>query len=164
MLLEALPAVLTTFPEARVVIAGRAGGATPVLKRLVARLDLDRHVRFLGARPDVPELLCAADLMVLPSRWEGLGGTLLEAMALETPIVASDIAPIREVVTDDESATLVRPEDPVSLSHALIAAMKDRDRSARLAGRARERFLESFTIDGIAGRMRGFYERALAGS
>lgn len=164
VLLEAIPAVIATVPDARVVIAGREGLATPALRRLVTRLDLGRRVRFLGLRTDVPELLCAADVAVMPSRWEGLGGALLEAMALEAPIVASDIAPIREVVTNEESATLVPPEDPVSLSHALIAALKDRDRAARQAERARERFLESFTIDGVAGRMHRFYGRALGAS
>lgn len=163
VLLEALPAVLATVPGAHLAIAGRDGGATPILRSAVRHLGLDEHVRFLGERPDVPDLLCAADVFVLPSRWEGLGGTLLEAMALGSPIVASDIPPVREIVADDRSATLVRPGEAVSLSHALIATLKDPDRAATLAARARERFLDSFTVDGVAGRMHEFYDRALAG-
>jgi glycosyltransferase involved in cell wall biosynthesis len=82
-------------------------------------------------------------------------------MALETPIVASDIAPVREIVTDDVSAKLVQPGDALSLSDALIATLKDADRAANLATRARARFLESFTVDRVAERMVGFYDRAL---
>ena len=144
------------------MVAGREGDATPRLRSAVDRMGIDRQVRFLGQRADVPDLLCAADVFVLPSRWEGLGGSLLEAMALEVPIVASDIPPVREMVKDDESATLARPGDPISLSDALIRTLKDRDRADRLATRAHERFLDSFTVDGVADQMIAFYDRALA--
>jgi glycosyltransferase involved in cell wall biosynthesis len=162
VLLDAFPAVLAAVPEARLIVAGREGQVTPALRSAVRRLRLERQVRFLGQRSDVPDLLCAADVFVLPSRWEGLGGTLLEAMALQTPIVASDIAPVREIVTDDGSATLVRPEDALALSDALIATLKDPDRATGLATTARARFVESFTVDRVSERMVGFYERALA--
>jgi glycosyltransferase involved in cell wall biosynthesis len=59
-------------------------------------------VRFLGTRMDVPELLCAADAFVFPSRWEGMSGAVLEAMALEAPIIASDIPSVRETVADGD--------------------------------------------------------------
>ncbi len=160
VLLTAFPAVLAAVPGCRLVVAGREGRATPELREALRRSELEQQVRFLGKRVDVPDLLCAADVFVLPSRWEGLGGTLLEAMALETPIVASDIAPVREIVTDDATATLVKSEDALSLSEALIAMLKDPDRAAGLATRARARFLGSFTVDQVADRMCAFYERA----
>lgn len=163
VLVDAFPAVLAAVPDAQLIVAGREGQGTPALRSAVRRLRLERHVRFLGARSDVPDLLCAADVFVLPSRWEGLGGALLEAMALEAPIVASDIPPVREILTDDATATLVQPEDALSLSDALIATLKDPDRAAMLASRARARFLDSFAVDGVAERMIGFYERTLAG-
>lgn len=161
VLLEAFPAVMASVPDARLMITGREGDATPALRSAVRRMGIDRHVRFLGERADVPELLCAADVFVFPSRWEGFGGALLEAMALEVPIVASDIAPVREIVSDDASATLARPGDAISLSNALVAVLKDRDRAELLAARARDRFLDSFTVDRVAEEMVAFYGRAL---
>jgi glycosyltransferase involved in cell wall biosynthesis len=83
-------------------------------------------------------------------------------MALETPIVASDLPPVREVVASEGSATLVRPEDPGALSEAVVGVLTDRDRAAGLARRARERFLDAFTVDAVADEMDAFYRRALA--
>jgi glycosyltransferase involved in cell wall biosynthesis len=162
VLLRSFPAVCRTFPRAALVVAGRSGGATPLLRRLVDDLRLADAVRFVGARSDVPDLLCAADAFVLPSRWEGLGSVLLEAMALEAPIVATGLLPVREVLEHDESALLVPVEDPVALADALCTILKDHDRAVAYARRARERFLSGFTIDQIADRMAAFYERALA--
>jgi glycosyltransferase involved in cell wall biosynthesis len=163
VLLRSFATVRRTFPGARLMVAGRSGGATPELDRLVRDLGLSETVRFLGVRSDVPELLCAADAFVLPSRWEGLGSILLEAMALEAPIVATALPPVREVLEHDESALLVPVEDPVALGDALCTMLKDRDRADGNARRARERFLSGFTIDHIADRMATFYEGALLG-
>ena len=108
------------------------------------------------------ELLCAADVFVVPSRWEGFGSVLLEAMALEAPIVASDLPAVREVVGDD-AALLVPPDRPDALAAAVAAVLADPAGAARRAARARERFLATFTIDRVADGMAGFYGRALAG-
>jgi glycosyltransferase involved in cell wall biosynthesis len=101
-------------------------------------------------------------VFVVPSRWEGFGSVLLEAMALEAPIVASDLPAVREVVGDD-AALLVPPDRPDALAAAVTAVLADPDGAARRAARARERFLATFTIDRVADGMAGFYRRALAG-
>lgn len=160
VLLESWPSVIQVAPKAVLAIAGREGNQSASLRTRAA--DLGPNVRFLGARDDVPDLLTAADTFVLPSRWEGLGSVLLEAMALEAPIVASDLAPIREVVSD--SATLVPPADPAALAQALVRRLKEPDEGALLAASARSRFLEHFTIEIVADQMRCFYERAIKGS
>jgi glycosyltransferase involved in cell wall biosynthesis len=161
ILLRSFAAVRRTFSRAVLVVAGRSGGATPVLTRLVDDLRLSEAVSFLGPRSDVPDLLCAADAFVLPSRWEGLGSVLLEAMALEAPIVATALPPVGEVVRHDESALLVPVEDPVALADGLCTILKDRERAEGYAESARERFLSEFTIDRIADQMAAFYRRVL---
>jgi glycosyltransferase involved in cell wall biosynthesis len=161
VLLAAFPAVAGAAPGARLAVAGRDGNQTPRLRAAAERSGLGGAVRFLGARGDVAELLCAADVFVVPSRWEGFGGVLLEAMALEAPIVASDLPAVREVVGGD--ALLVSPDRPDALAAAVTAALADPDGAARRAARARERFLATFTIDRVADGMAGFYRRALAG-
>lgn len=162
VLLQAIPLVLEQVPATRLVIAGRDGNQTPELQTLVRRLDLDDAVRFLGVRDDVPDLLCAADAFVVPSRWEGLGSVLLEAMALEAPIVASDLPAIREIVTDGISARLAPPERPEALAGAVVETLRDRAGSRERARAAHRKFLSDYTIDQVADRTFAFYERALA--
>jgi glycosyltransferase involved in cell wall biosynthesis len=162
VLVEAFPAVLASMPTARLVIAGRDGHQSPRLRAAAGRLESQGAIRFLGARSDVPDLLCAADVFVAPSRWEGLGSVLLEAMALRAPIVASDLPPIREVVRDGETARLSPPGAPAALSAAIVATLTDQERAAGQAAAAYERFLAHFTIERVADQMAAFYGRALA--
>jgi glycosyltransferase involved in cell wall biosynthesis len=161
VLLAAFPAVTRAVPGARLAIAGRTGNQTPRLRAAADASGLGRAVSLLGARGDVAELLCAADVFVVPSRWEGFGSVLLEAMALEAPIVASDLPAVREVVGD--TALLVPPERPAALAAAVTATLADPTAAARRARRARERFLAAFTVDRAADAMADLYRQALAG-
>ena len=162
VLLEAVPAVLERVPGAKVVVAGRPGNQTPLLRSAAARLGLEGTVRFLGARQDVPELLCAADVFVVPSRWEGLGSVLLEAMALEAPIVASDLPAVRELVRDGDTALLAPPGQPPALAAAIAATLADGDDAAARASSARARFMAEYTVEGVTGKMLAFYDHALS--
>jgi glycosyltransferase involved in cell wall biosynthesis len=116
----------------------------------------------MGVRTDVPDLLCAADVFVLPSRWEGLGSVLLEAMALEAPIVASDLPTTREILSDGVSARLVPPQEPGLLARAILDVFADTPSAERRARNARTRFVDRYTIDRVSGEMMEFYQRSLA--
>ena len=157
VLLRAWPRVLDAHPAAVLAIAGRPGNHSAQLVALTS--ETGPSVRFLGARDDVPDLLSAADVFVLPSRWEGLGSVLLEAMALGAPIVASDLPPVREVVGD--CADLVPADDTATLTAGIVRAIEARQDSAVRAQRAQNRFEERFTIEIVADQMRDFYARAL---
>jgi glycosyltransferase involved in cell wall biosynthesis len=163
VLLEAFPAVRAEVPEARLLLAGREGNATQALRATTDRLGLGTTVRFLGGREDVADLMAACDVFVLPTRWEGLPGVILEAMALEAPIVASDIEAVREAVGDESRAVLVPVGDSARLAEAVVATLRHPGEAAARAASARARFEDQFTIDRVADRMVGFYERALAG-
>jgi glycosyltransferase involved in cell wall biosynthesis len=158
VLLRAFAAVRSRDARARLFVAGREGNETASLRVLVEDRSLQPAVTFLGERRDVPELLCAADVFAFPTRWEGMPGTVIEAMALQVPIVASDIAPVREVLGDDAAGRLVAPDDPEQLARAIDDALHDTDRERTDAARAR--FLERFTIEGVADEMVRFYVRA----
>lgn len=164
VLLEALPLVLREHPRARLIVAGAEGAQTADLRAAVSRMRIDGRVRFLGVRQDVPELLCAADVFVLPSRREGLPGALLEAMALEAPVVATDIPPSREVLGNEGCARLVPVGHAQALGAAITATIADPEEAARRAARARGRFLERFTLERAVAGMLEFYSRALAGA
>ena len=157
VLLEAFARVHRTHPEARLVVAGRNGAASAGLRDLAAGLGIADRVELLGFRDDVPELLCAADVFVAPSRWEGSPGGIIEAMALGAPIVASDVPAIREVLAEPESGTLVPVDDPPALAIAIerVLAGDVPDHSTT----AREVFVERYSIDRVAAAMVAFYER-----
>ena len=137
VLLDSFALVRKDRPAARLVIAGREGAESAKLRDRAAGLDLGGSVTFLGFRSDIPELLCAADVFVSASRWEGSPGGVIEAMALETPIVASDIAPVREVLGDAAPAWLVAPAAPQGFAAAVGEALDDNEASVRTAVAAR---------------------------
>ena len=161
VLVVAIPRVLAGRSDARLLLAGRPGTQTPALEEAVARNGLGQRVSFLGLRSDVPDLMCAADVFVMPSRWEGMGGVLLEAMALEAPVVTSDLPTLREALPDEDHAWFVPPEQPEPLAAALLEALANPYEAARRAVRAKDRFFGRFTIDRVADGMRDFYVRAL---
>jgi glycosyltransferase involved in cell wall biosynthesis len=161
-LVEAVPRVLAAVPGARCFVAGREGTQTARLQALVEGIGVRDAVRFLGARADVYDLLCAADLFAFPTRWEGMPGAILEAMALEAPIVASDVPPVREAVSDGVSARLVPPDQPEALAAAMVETLRDRAGAAARAARALADFQARFTIGRAADGMLAFYEHALS--
>jgi glycosyltransferase involved in cell wall biosynthesis len=160
ILVEAFPKVLIEVPEARLLVAGREGSATEALRTKVKLLGLDRSVSFIGARDDIPDLLCATDVFVLPSRWEGFPGVLMEAMALATPIVASDLEGVREVLGPDGIGVRVRPGDTEALAGAIRNSVSNGG-PGRPEAAGRKRFLSSFTIEAISDQMGGFYRRVI---
>jgi glycosyltransferase involved in cell wall biosynthesis len=164
VLVRAAAAIRTERPELKVFVAGRDGGATEALHALIGEYRVEPTVDLLGTRDDVADLLCAADVFAFPSRWEGSPGAVLEAMALEAPIVATDIAPIREVTDGDACALLVPVDDAMALAKGIASALDGDGVPARVAA-ARERFARHYTIERVAEEMVAFYSRALgAGS
>jgi glycosyltransferase involved in cell wall biosynthesis len=159
ILMDAFPAVSEQVPQARLFLCGRDGAATPTLKEKASRLG--RGVTMLGVRNDVFELMCAADCLAVPSRWEPLGGVLVEALALETPIVASDQPAIRELLDQGRCGRLVTPDRPEALAEGIVAAVNDSEGSSRMARFGRTRFLEAYSVDHVGQQMLGFYRRAL---
>lgn len=128
---------------ARLLIAGRAGRRSAALGDLVKDLGVAPNVHFLGHRNDIADLMVAADVLASGSRREGLPGTLIEALAVEVPIVATDLEQVREVVGD--TAQLVTVDDHTALGDALRRALST-DQTAATA-RGRQRFEELFTLD-----------------
>jgi glycosyltransferase involved in cell wall biosynthesis len=162
VLLDATAVIRRTHPNVVVLLAGRDGNRTAALRYQATRLGLDANVRFLGARDDVPDLLVAADVFVLPSRWEGLPGAVIEAIALETPVVATDLPGVREVLGQDLlRGTVVPIGDGQALAKRITATIDDPEAAAVWTAAARSRFLRRFTTRRIAAEMVDFYARAL---
>lgn len=161
-LLEAMAKLAEKRPNLVLLIAGRSGNVSPDLMELKAQLHLDGHVRFLGHRDDIPEILAAADVFVFPSLFEGLPGAVIEAMALGLPVVASDIAPVREVVEENDNAILVEPASSSELAKAVATLLDDRDKSAAFGEFSRKIFETRFTLQRSASRMIELYHQVAA--
>lgn len=159
-LLEALPALLESYPDVLLLIAGRAGNETPVLEEAVARLGVGERVRFLGHRGDVTDVMAAADVFVFPSLFEGLGGSVIEAMGLGLPVVASDIPVMREVL--GEAGTFAAPGDAGALASAVGSVLSDPVEAARRGAAGEARFAERFEIEQTAAQMVELYRRVAA--
>ena len=131
---------------------GAPGSQTALLEQLVAAQGPDAAIELIGPRDDVPDLLCAADVFVVPSRWEGLGSILVEAMALGAPVVASSVGPIPDLV--GSWARLVPPDDPAALADAVVVTLHQPPAEAvRRARVASQQFDEGFTLDAVADAM-----------
>jgi glycosyltransferase involved in cell wall biosynthesis len=145
-LLEAFDQVAATRPSSLLLVAGRAGASTDALEAQRAASTAAARIRFLGERDDVPDLLAAADVFALPSLYEGLPGALIEAMALELPVVATGIEP---------------PADPAALAASLARALEDRALTQRLVDRAHNTFLARCTLTASAEKMLALYDRVV---
>jgi L-malate glycosyltransferase len=145
-LVEAMALLRRRLPEARLVVAGE-GGLRSALEARVRGLGLADRVVFAGFRRDLDRLLPAVAVFCLSSRLEGLGTSLLDAMAFGLPVVATSAGGIPEAVEDGVTGRLVPPRDPVALSEALAFVLGDEERRRAWGAAGRRRFLERFTAD-----------------
>jgi len=126
------------------------------------RLGIGTRVRFLGARDELPELLAPADLFLLASEEESFGLSALEAMACGTPVVATAVGGVPEVVAHGEAGLLSPPHDLEAFAANLRAVLFDRERSRAMGEAARRLAVERFARDPIVSRYEELYRRVLA--
>lgn len=131
------------------------------LKAKVAAAGLQDRVSWLGEREDVPELIRALDVLLLPSREEPFGRALIEAMALEVPVMATSVGGPPEIVQEGEQGHLVDPRDPATWARLLRALAADPDRAAEMGRSGRLRVLSAFTVARHVQRMGEVYEGAI---
>ena len=160
-LLCAFREVTAVHPHARLLIAGQ-GPLQAATEQRITELGLAERVRLLGVRRDIPDLLNAADAFVLPSLWEGMPLTLLEASATALPIVATDVGGNAEVVLEGETGYLVPVKDTEALAQAMLRVMNlsEADRSAiGQAGRAH--VVQNFDLERVVDRWEALYRELL---
>jgi glycosyltransferase involved in cell wall biosynthesis len=170
-LLRAFQQVRKEAPDAELWIAGApadakavifADGASHHVFVMVGEKGSQERVRWIGLRRDMPALLDAADGFVLGSAWEGMPLVLGEAMAVEKPVVATDVGGVRELL--DDRGMLVPAKDPEALAGAMHATMRrSREERVRLGRAARERILSRFSMDAAAAWWEALYEQLIGG-
>jgi glycosyltransferase involved in cell wall biosynthesis len=160
VLLAAVPAVLAEHPRARFAVVGD-GPERRRLEERAAAAGLGEAVAWTGFRQDVPTLLVAADLFVLPSRDDAFPTVLLEAQAAGVAVVASRAGGIPEIVEDGATGLLVPPGDAAALARALSALLADPAARRRLAEAGRRRVGERFSTGAWLARLEAVYGEVL---
>ena len=144
-LIDALGILAPRWPNLVTLLAGE-GPLEGVLRAQCAALGLGDRVRFLGYRRDVPELLAAADLVVLPSLYEGLPLVAIEALAAGRPLVASEVDGTPEVVIHETTGLLVPPANPAALAAAIDRLLGDPALASRLGSEGQKFAQENFAV------------------
>jgi glycosyltransferase involved in cell wall biosynthesis len=130
------------------IFAGSPGdpACAAELRQLVRREGLQENVTWMDFQEDVRPLICAADVVILPSDREPLGTCILEGMSLEKPVVVSDAGGTAELMEDGASGLIMRGGDPTSLAGALRRLAENRSFAAELARNGRRRVCEQFSV------------------
>ncbi|MCX5721237.1 MAG: glycosyltransferase [Nitrospirae bacterium] len=156
-LLRALPLLLTKFPALRCLVVGD-GELREELQKLAVDLGLTEHCLFLGVRQDIPEVLAAMDLLVLPSLSEGMPYAALEGMAMGKPVVATAVNGVPELIQDGVTGLLVPRKDPVALAQAIETVLANPHLAASFGLAARRLVEQTYSIEAWVGQMESLYE------
>ena len=157
-LVEAAPEILRRYPSTLFVIAGD-GPLRSKLEMQVGDLGVANRFRFLGFCGQVEAIYTGFNVYVLPSLTETFGLTLLEAMASEIPIVATDVGGVPEIVTHEVNGLLVPPADTEAIVGAVCRILEDPGLAERLVDAARQSVREGFSRERSLERLAGFYRR-----
>jgi glycosyltransferase involved in cell wall biosynthesis len=161
VLIEAAGRVLRQFPDARFECVG-TGPQLASIQAALAAGGISGAFTFFGQRDDVPALLGAADIFVLPSRSESLPNAVLEAMAAGLPVVASAVGGVPEIVDDGRTGLLAPAGDAAALADRLCRLMNDAPLAARLGEAARREVRERYSFDRMVAAVDALYVRELA--
>jgi glycosyltransferase involved in cell wall biosynthesis len=157
-LIRATEILKAKAPQIRVIIVGE-GPLRMELDKLVKQTHVEDIVFFLGFREDVPQILASLDLFVLSSYLEGMGSSILDAMASRLPVVATRTGGIPEVVVNGETGLLVPPKSPAALAKAILRIYGDRELGRRLGQKGYEVVHKKFSAEAMAAKVILEYER-----
>lgn len=149
LFLTAAERLVQALPNAHFLMVGD-GPLRAEVDNWICSRNLGGRIHLLGWRNDLPSLFKSAACFVLTSRWEGMANVLLEAMAAGTPVVATDVEGVRELVTPGSTGLLVDPDSPTSLIDAIADVMRNPEAAAHRARAAQTYVQQNFTLDRVA--------------
>jgi len=160
-LLEAWPAVREAVPNAHLLVVGE-GTERTALELHAMGLGISRSVTFTGRRDDVPAVTAALDVAVLPSYREAQGLSILEAMALSRPVVASAVGGIPEMIEHGRTGLLVPPRNPAALAASLVRLLTDHPYADTLARAGHDLVYERFCVELMVRAVETIYDESVA--
>ncbi|UCG50630.1 MAG: glycosyltransferase [Candidatus Latescibacterota bacterium] len=155
-LIEAFGRVVQEIDTARLVLVG-AGELREKLRDQVRQMGLADSVKFIGEQKDIGAILSVFDVFALPSKEEGLGITLLEAMAVGVPVVATRVGGIPEIVEDGVTGKMVPPGDPAKLAEAILWVLKNPGEAMAMTEKARDLVTQRFGIEQMTAKYEEVY-------
>jgi glycosyltransferase involved in cell wall biosynthesis len=156
-LLEAWPTVLRSVPDSYLLIIGE-GSRREALEALARDLRIAHRVVFTGRRDDIPEVTAALDVAVLPSYREAQGLSILEAMALSRPVVASNVGGIPEMIDDGVTGLLVPPHDADALASAIVRVLRDHPFADTIARAGHDLVHDRFCVELMVSAIQTIYD------
>jgi glycosyltransferase involved in cell wall biosynthesis len=160
-LIEAAHLVVQEIPDARFVVLGE-GELRESLERQIREYHLEKHVLLAGFRTDVIGCIKGFDVFAMSSVTEGLGTSLLDAMACARPIVATTAGGIPEVVSDEDTGVLVAPRDHGAMARAIVRLLNDQALRTRMGNAGLARVRERFTVERMVAATSEIYRRVAA--
>ncbi len=139
------------------------GSQRETLQAQAVKLGLGENISFLGFIPEIQKFLSQIDIFVLPSLYEGLGISVLEAMAAGKPVVVTRVGGLSELVESGKSGWLVPPADPKALAASIAKLAREHDLRAGMGKNAIERVCQRFTLEQMALKNEGYYYDLLRG-
>ena len=158
MLFEVLALLERRLPAVRLVVAGEEellGEAAA----LAADLGIEENLVLLGKRDDIPSVLAACDVFVLPSQSEGMSNALLEAMSMELPAVATAVGGNPAVIEEGRSGYLVGSGDAQAMAERVASLLADEDLRRRVGRAARQRVVENYSAQSMVKQIESLYDR-----
>ena len=159
VLLDALDKLGPLKEKIQIVLAGREGNLTPLIRHKISAYKLESCVLILGHRNDVNALLAAADIFVFPSRFEGLPGVLMEAEAAGLPIICSDIPNNREVAEENRNALFFAVNDVQQLSETIFKLARDKELQKKMGTESLAVYEQKFSLEEVHQTMLSLLEK-----
>jgi glycosyltransferase involved in cell wall biosynthesis len=159
-LLALAPALLQQCPQYDLVLVGD-GSQRSRLQQQAQQAGIADRLHFLGWRADIPQILNASDMLLLPSRWEGMPNVLLEAMASSLPVVTRAVHGVEEILKTDGECQIVRDESPAAFVQRVTQLTADPDRRAALGRQNLDRILAGFTLPQMVQQYSTLYRHLL---
>jgi glycosyltransferase involved in cell wall biosynthesis len=160
-MLTAASTWLGQCPDCDLILAGD-GPQREVLEKTADDRGLADRVHFLGFRTDVPRILARSEMLVLPSRWEGMPNVVLEAMAAGLPVVATAVEGVLELLGDEAEQQAVAPDDLEAFAANITRLLSDRDLAGRLGQENCSRVTTHFQINQMVDRYETLWDELLA--
>jgi glycosyltransferase involved in cell wall biosynthesis len=160
LLIRTFKEIRKELPQARLVIVGE-GHLMESLKTLVSQLQLSDAVIFTGFLEDIPQIIATFDVAVLPSYFEGMGRVLLEAMAMEKPVVGTRVGGIPDLIEEDLNGFLVSPGNKKELASAVLKILSDKGLAAKMRQEGRKKMADRFSAESMVRSIEKVYSDLL---
>ncbi|MFQ6082884.1 MAG: glycosyltransferase family 4 protein [Candidatus Aminicenantia bacterium] len=157
-LIEAAQLIRKTTDKIKIIVVGDGPLKMELANKSRAQ-ETDNMIFFLGFRKDISQILSSLDLFVLSSYLEGLGSSILDAMACQLPVVATRTGGIPEAVKDGKTGLLVPPRDSNSLAQAILRLFRDRDLAKKMGEKGYQAVKEKFSVESMVDKTINFYQK-----